>query len=283
MRAAMVEDPQVRAKAEDFVNRYTTGNPYEDYDEREAAEMFEMVRAEASPEELREALQETIRNFTPEQKRAFEAAVSQQGGDAAGAMGISASGGHGEAAQRQGVGGNLGDVMAGSGQLRPTGGQRSSAGAGGSGLDDMLGGLFGGTAGGGQQAPSSSPFGGLLGGLLGSAGQPLPQQHRPQAGNDPIGGLLGGLLGGGLVQPPQGYAGQQSQTGGGIGDILGGLFGGGQQQPMPRQDPFSQMFGGQQMQQPNVAPDSGMNSALMKMVLGGVAAFAMKRILSGGR
>jgi hypothetical protein len=284
MRQALVEDPQVRAKAEDFVTRYTSGNPYEDYDDTEAVEMFEMVRAEATPEELREALEETIRHFTPEQKQAFAAALSQQGGEGAGAMGLRAGGESGDESQRMGVGGGLGDLMAGAGQMQPRGGAQQA----GPGLDDLLGGLLGGAMGGGmQQAPSASPFGSLLGGLLGSAGQPM--QQRPQAGNDPIGSLLGGLLGGGTMQAPQGFGqmpGQQpaQAQGGGMADILGGLLGGGTQQQMPRQDPFSQMFGGgaapQQMPQQQ---QGGMNSALMKMLMGGMAAYAMKKVLSGGR
>ncbi|MGI9253644.1 MAG: hypothetical protein ACR2J8_07850, partial [Thermomicrobiales bacterium] len=157
--------------------------------------------------------------------------------------------------------------------------------------------LMGGAAGGQMpQNPASSPFGSILGGLLGSAGQPM--QQRPQAGgNDPIGSLLGGLLGSGMMQQPQGFGqmpGQQAQ-GGGMGDILGGLLGGGQaRQPMPKQDPFAQMFGGQMpqgmpQQMPQGMPQQqqpqggGMNSALMKMVMGGMAAFAMKKVLSGGR
>lgn len=296
MRDALVEDPQVRAKAEDFVTRYTSGNPFEDYDENEAVEMFEMVREEASPEELREALAETIRNFTPEQKAAFAAALQggAAGGEGHGAMGLKAPGGGAD--QKMGVGGGLGDLMSGAGQMQP---QRGGQPAGGMGMDDMLGGLLGGLLGGGMagggmpggqmQSPAQSPFGSILGGLLGSAGQPMPQ--RPQMGNDPIGGLLGGLLGSGTMKAPQGFGQMPAQQQGGdpIGQILGGLLGGAQPQqrmPMPKQDPFSQMFGGGQMPQMQQMPQQqqgGMNSALMKMVMGGMAAFAMKKILSGGR
>jgi hypothetical protein len=300
MREAMVEDPQVRAKAEDFVTRYTSGNPYEDYDEDEAVEMFEMVRAEATPEELREALAETIKNFTPEQKAAFAAAL-QGGADAGeghGAMGLKAGGGDEAQGQRMGLGGGLGDLMAGAGQMQQRGGQPQ----GGVGMDDMLGGLLGGLLGGGMaggmpgggmaqmQNPAQSPFGSLLGGLLGSAGQPM--QQRPQAGGgDPIGSLLGGLLGSGAMKSPQGFGQMPGQQAGGdpLSQILGGLLGGGaqaqQRMPMPKQDPFAQMFGGQmpQQQMPQQQQQGGMNSALMKMLMGGMAAFAMKKVLSGGR
>ncbi|MGI9254925.1 MAG: hypothetical protein ACR2J8_14360, partial [Thermomicrobiales bacterium] len=172
MRTTMVEDPQVRAKAEDFVNRYTSGNPFEDYDEDEAVQMFEMVREETSPEELRAALEETIRNFTPEQKQAFAAAMQQQADGSHAAFGLKAPGGDAGESQKMGVGGGLGDLMAGAGGMQPQRGQQAAP--GGMGMDDMLGGLLGslmGGAAGGQmpQNPASSPFGSILGGLLGSA------------------------------------------------------------------------------------------------------------------
>ncbi|MCC6313628.1 MAG: hypothetical protein IT337_06415, partial [Thermomicrobiales bacterium] len=56
-RQALREDPKARQQAEQFVNRYTSGNPAEGYDLHEAASMFDRVRGDLTPEEMRQALQ----------------------------------------------------------------------------------------------------------------------------------------------------------------------------------------------------------------------------------
>ncbi len=257
LRDALRENPEARARAEKFITDYTKGNPYDDYTDAEAVEAFEYVRAEATPAELQEALRETVKHFTPEQQAAFVAMMSGSD-DLSPAMGIGAKGG-----------GN-----------QPLGN-----------IDDLLGGLIDPRQqqmkGGGGKAPDS-PFATILGGLLGSAGQPAPQGFpAPNAmGNDPIGTLLGGLLGG--------MGGGQPAANDPLGGLLGTLLGGGaapQKRNMPAQDPFAQMFGGllgggsgQPMGNPykQAKPDqkAGMDSAMMKMIMGGIAAFAMKKMLS---
>ena len=259
LRDALRENPEARARAEKFVTDYTKGNPYDDYTDAEAVEAFEYVRAEATPAELHEALRETIKHFTPEQQAAFMA-MMQGDDDTSPAMGIAGKGGPS----------GLGNI------------------------DDVLGGLIDPRnqtlKGGGKQAPSS-PFASVLGGLLGSGGMPAPQSMpAPNAmGNDPIGTLLGGLLGGGM-----GGMGGGAQANDPLGSLLGGLLGGGaapQKRNMPAQDPFAQMFGGllgggsgQPMGNPykQAKPEqkAGMDSAMMKMIMGGIAAFAMKKMLS---
>lgn len=227
-RQALRDDPQMRARAQDFVSRYTAGDPREGYDDQEAVEMFERVREEATPEEMQAALRDTVRNMTPAQRQQFEQLLGAGGGGA-----------------RMGIGGGSGG-----------------------GLDDLLGGLLGGGAMAGGST-GGSPFGSLLGGLLGGAGQPMPAYER--SSSDPIGGMLGALMGGGQANP---YAGQRGGTaaaqssGGGLGDLLGGLFGGGQQEPRQSGRGYAQ-----------AQPAGGDMSGLMKVLLGGIAAFAMKQML----
>jgi hypothetical protein len=126
MREALQSDPQLRSRADDFVRRYTTGDPRQGYDDGEAAEMFEMVRANSTPQDLQEALQATVRNLPPDQQQEVARMLQAEGGESGG--------------QRMGIGGS------------------------GGGIGDLLGGLLGGGMGGGMMGGSSmSPFGSLLG------------------------------------------------------------------------------------------------------------------------
>jgi hypothetical protein len=194
----------------DFVNRYTTGNPTEGFSTEEAVNYLQRVRSEVPPEVLQRAAVTTVQNLPADQRKQFAEMLErrQQG---TGMVTIERSG---QAGAAQGRGG--GDA--------------------GGGMDDVLGGLFGSLMGGGagQPAPQQVPqgggqgddmLGGLLGSLFGGGGSPATQSQ----GGDPFGDLFGGLLGGGSPQAapqhqtPQAH--QQQQPGGGIGDVLGSPLG----------------------------------------------------------
>ena len=198
----------------DFVNRYTTGNPSEGFSSDEAVNYLQRVRGEVPPEVLQRAAVATVQNLPADQRKQFAEMLErrQQG---TGMVTIERSGQAGAA-------------------------QRRGGGDAGGGMDDVLGGLFGSLMGGGmaqpapQHAPQPAPqgggmddmLGGLLGSLLGGGAAPAPQS-QPQA-NDPFGDLFGGLLGGATQPAPQHQtpqAHQQEQPGGGIGDILGSPLG----------------------------------------------------------
>ncbi|MCC6313649.1 MAG: hypothetical protein IT337_06520, partial [Thermomicrobiales bacterium] len=200
-----------------FVNRYTSGNPAEGYDLHEAASMFDRVRGDLTPEEMRQALQATLANMTPAQRA--EMATLLGGAHGASEGGAPAMG-----------------LRAGS----PPGKGGASVGS----LEDLLGGMIGGAAGSQTSAHGRGQAAESFGGLLGGGG----------SGGD-LGGLLGALLGSGAP------AGQ-----GGGSDVLGGLLGA--------------LGGGQpaaQTAQPNPMSD------MLKMVLGGIAAYAMKQMLEQQR
>ena len=80
------------------------------------------------------------------------------------------------------------------------------------------------------------------------------------AGGDLFGSILGGLLG-----APAGGGGAAPQGGGALGDILGQMMGGAQAQQAP---------------QPEAKGGGLMDNPMTKMVLGGIAAYAMKEILA---
>ena len=63
--------PEELAQAEDFINRYTTGNPSEGFSSEEAVNYLRQVRAEAPPEVMQRAAVETVRNLPDDQRKAF--------------------------------------------------------------------------------------------------------------------------------------------------------------------------------------------------------------------
>jgi hypothetical protein len=196
--------PEEVAQAEDFINRYTTGNPSEGFSSEEAVTYLRQVRAEAPPEVMQRAAVETVRNLPDDQRKAFA-----------------------EMLQRR---------QAGSGMvtIERTGEARAAQGRGespaGGGMDDMLGGLFGGLFGGGTTQPDPYP-------------QPrqAPQGQGGFGADDMLGGLLGGLLGGGMTQQPRGSSQPDNNP---FDDLFGGMFGGGDDQAAPRQRPQTQAQGG---------------------------------------
>jgi hypothetical protein len=196
--------PEEVAQAEDFINRYTTGNPSEGFSSEEAVTYLRQVRAEAPPEVMQRAAVETVRNLPDDQRKAFA-----------------------EMLQRR---------QAGSGMvtIERTGEARAAQGRGespaGGGMDDMLGGLFGGLFGGGTTQPDPYP-------------QPrqAPQGQGGFGADDMLGGLLGGLLGGGMTQQPRGSSQPDNNP---FDDLFGGMFGGGDDQAAPGQRPQTQAQGG---------------------------------------
>ena len=183
-----------KAKAQDFINRYQTGNPTEGYTEQEAIEQLQAVAKVATPEQMQAAFQHSVANL-PENERAQFNQMLQDRKAGTGMIDIERSGDRKEVNSRDSSGG--GDSM---------------------GLDDLLGGLLGGMAGG--SAGSSGGGGGLgdiLGGLLGGA----------SGGSSSSGGglddILGGMMGGGAAAAPA--AESKDSGGGGLGDLLSGFLG----------------------------------------------------------
>jgi hypothetical protein len=206
-------------RAQDFINRYTSGHPSEGFSSEEAVNYLQQLRGEVPPEVLQRAAVATVQNLPNDQRKAF-AEMLQRRQQGAGMVTIERTG-----------------------EARATQGRGGAQAGGDAGMDDLLGGLFGSLLGGGmaQQAPQPQPqqqapsgglgmddmLGGLLGSLLGGGAAPAPQGRGAPA-NDPFGDLLGGMLGGGMAAPePQRQQPQpQAQTeGGGIGDILGSPLG----------------------------------------------------------
>jgi hypothetical protein len=201
------------AQQQDFINRYTTGNPAEGFSSEEAIGYLRQLQGEVPPEVMQRAAVETVRNLPEDQRKAFA-----------------------EMLQRRQAGSGMVTIER-TGEARATEG-RGGPQPGGAGMDDLLGSLFGGMLGGGMAQPAPQPrgdtagglgmddmLGGLLGGLLGGG---APQQSGGQA-SDPFGDLLGGMLGGGMGAPaPEPTSRQHEQAqeqGGGIGDILGSPLG----------------------------------------------------------
>ena len=201
-------NPEERAHAEDFIQRYTTGSPTEGFSSEEAVDYLRELRREAPPEVMQRAAVETVRNLPDEQRRQFA-----------------------EMLERRRAGTGMVTIER-TGETRAAAGREAAQPGG---MDDMLGGLFGGLFGGAmaqpdphpRQAPSGAPgsddmLGGLLGGLLGGP-EPTSRGGAPQA-NDPFGDLLGGLLGGGMGAPEPDPR-RQEPSQGGLGDILGSPLG----------------------------------------------------------
>lgn len=208
------------ARAQDFVNRYTSGNPTEGFSSDEAIGYLRELKGEVPPEVMQRAAVETVRNLPEDQRRAF-AEMLQRRQAGTGMVTIERTG---EARAAQG---------------------REGGQAGGAGMDDLFGSLFGGMLGGGMAQPAPQPqsapgglgaddmLGGLLGGLLGG-GMAQSQQQAPSGGG--LGDIFGSLFGGGdepepeaeprrrqqQQQRPQEQAGEEA---GGLGDILGSPLG----------------------------------------------------------
>lgn len=166
-----------KAKAEDFINRYQTGKPSEGYTEEEAIQQLEAVAKVATPEQMQQALQQSVANL-PEDERAQFNQMLQDRQAGTGMVDIERSGERKEVnARESGEGG--GDAA---------------------GLDDLLGGLLGGMAGGAAaQGGGGGGLGDILGGLLGGASGSAAAPGQASSGDS--GGGIGDLLGGFLSSP----------------------------------------------------------------------------------
>jgi len=176
-------------KPDDFVQRYTTGNPNEGYTTEEARDRFQKVMKTASPEQIQMAAKKTVANLPEDQRKELSQMIQdrQQGKNMVqiDRTGNASTGG------QSGAGG-LDDVLGG-----------LLGGSGGGGLGDILGGLLGGASSGG-----GSGMGDILGGLLGGGSDDPRPQNQPTS------------------RSQSGAVEQQASGGGGIGDLLGGLLSG---------------------------------------------------------
>ena len=70
-------DPERKRKRDDFVGRYTTGDPSEGFTTDEAIEHLRDLREEMTPAEFRAAMQRTLENLPPSQRDDFVAIMQQ--------------------------------------------------------------------------------------------------------------------------------------------------------------------------------------------------------------
>lgn len=174
-----------RARARDFVDRVTTGNPLEGFSDDEVQESANVLRR-LSPDQRQRAMSSSLNNVRqnlPDSDRSSLRELLEK--------------------RRRGEG--MVDITRAGENVEP-GTTRES---GGGGLDDLLGGLLGG---GGGSTGGGGGLDDLLGGLLGGGG----------SSGGGLDDLLGGLLGGG-DSPRSGTV--EKDAGGGLSDILGGPLG----------------------------------------------------------
>jgi len=146
------QDPALRQRAQDFYQRYTTGDNTQGYDPREAYQMYQQVGQDATPQQMQTALQQTVQNMTPNQRAEFGQMLQQR--------------------------------QQGRGMVTIPGGQ-SGADPGTGGLLGMIGNLFSGGSQ-GQPAPPTDHEG-FLGHLFGGGQATAPQ---PQGSSDVFPGML---------------------------------------------------------------------------------------------
>jgi hypothetical protein len=176
-KAAGNLDPEEKAQAQDFVNRYTTGDPTQGYTDEEARQMAERVLPKLSPEQLQMALKASAANIesnaTPNERTSLAEMMEQRK-----------------------AGQGMVDITRAGENVEP--GTTSEASAQAPGLDDLLGGLLGGLSG-GAAAPSGGGggLGDILGGLLGGG------SSSSSSGGGGLGDILGGILGGATQDAPQ--------------------------------------------------------------------------------
>jgi hypothetical protein len=72
------QDPALRQHAQDFYQRYTTGDNTQGYDPREAYQMYQQVGQDATPHQMQTALQQTVQNMTPQQRAEFDQMLQQR-------------------------------------------------------------------------------------------------------------------------------------------------------------------------------------------------------------
>lgn len=70
---------QRRSQAQDFVSRYETGDPTEGFTDEEAAQRYEQVAGQLSPEEYQEAAMHAFERMSPDQRREFAEMIARHG------------------------------------------------------------------------------------------------------------------------------------------------------------------------------------------------------------
>ncbi len=189
-----------KAKAQDFINRYQTGNPTEGYSEQEAIEHLQAASKVATPEQMQQAFKQSVASL-PDNERAQFNQMLQDREAGKGMIDIDRSGNRKEATSRDSSGGGdapglddlLGGLLGGM-----AGGAAGSSGGGGGGLGDILGGLLGGGSGGsGSSGDSGGGLTDILGGIMGggSPAAPTPASESKDSGDGGIGDLISGFLG----------------------------------------------------------------------------------------
>jgi hypothetical protein len=209
-------DEAAKAKAAEFADRVTTGDPLSGFSDDEVKESAAILQ-QLSPEQRQRAMAASIQNvktnMTDSERSSLNDMLKQrQAGQ--GMVDITRSGenvqpGSGGGAESAG---SIDDLLGG----------LLGGGAGGAGLDDLLGGLLGG--GGGSSQSGGGGLGDILGGLLGGGDD---RGQSRSGGGGGLGDVLGGLLGGGddtqtgAIEQPSGGGG----LGGALGDIMSGPMG----------------------------------------------------------
>lgn len=180
---------------DDFVKRYTTGNPNDGYSDEEAKQNFQNVMKTASPDQIQMALKKTVANL-PESQRAELGQMIQDRQQGKNLVQIQKTGESSSSATTESTGGGLDDILGG-----------LLGGSGGGGLGDILGGLLGGSSGGSSSGGSGGGLGDILGGLLGGSdsGSAKAQSGATAQPSTGGGGGAGDLLGS-LLSGPQGKA-----------------------------------------------------------------------------
>jgi len=208
-------DEGAKAKARDFADRVTTGDPLSGFSDDEVRESASILQ-QLSPEQRQRAMAASVENVKTNMSDSDRSSLNdmlkqRQAGE--GMVDITRSG---ENVQPGTTGG--GEATASIDDLL---GGLLGGGAGGAGLDDLLGGLLGG---GDSGKSGGGGLGDILGGLLGGGDD---SGRSRSGGGGGLGDILGGLLGGGkggqsgAIEHPSGGGG----LGGALGDIMSGPMG----------------------------------------------------------
>lgn len=161
-----------KAQAEDFINRYQTGKPSEGYSEQEAVAAFQEAAKVASPEQMQQALKQSVANLPEDERAQFNQMLQQRE-----------------------AGTGMIDIQRSGERTATTGRDAASASADAPGLDDLLGGLLGGMSG-SSGGSGGGGLGDILGGLLGGAAGAAGTSGATAAPADDSGGGIGDLISG---------------------------------------------------------------------------------------
>jgi len=153
--------PETHAKANDFIQRVTTGDPTQGYSKDEAHAAVSHVLQNAPPDTIQRAMNKSLNNLSEGQRQEFAQMVQQRQtqGRPSDGSGVTIQHSGGGSAQAQSGGGGFGDVL---------GGLLGGSGGGGGSLGGLLGGLLGGGGGTQTGASHSGGMGGELGEIMNS-------------------------------------------------------------------------------------------------------------------